>query len=49
MIIKSYFGIKPCCDCGKVGCYTVIKKMEGGENEKLKMLRTGSRKNPERK
>lgn len=27
----------------------IIQKMEGGENEKLKMLRTGSRKNPERK
>ena len=25
MKIKTYFGIKPCCDCGKVGSYTVVK------------------------
>lgn len=23
--LVSYFGMKSCCDCGKVGNYTVIK------------------------
>lgn len=25
MIIKSYFGLKPCCDCGRTGNYTINK------------------------
>lgn len=25
MTIKSYFGLKPCCDCGRQGNYTVNK------------------------
>jgi len=25
MTITSYFGLKPCCDCGRTGNYTVNK------------------------
>lgn len=25
MTITSYFGLKPCCDCGRAGNYTVNK------------------------
>lgn len=25
MIITSYFGTKPCCDCGRTGNYTINK------------------------
>ena len=25
MTITSYFGTKPCCDCGRTGNYTIIK------------------------
>ena len=25
MTIISYFGLKPCCDCGRTGNYTVNK------------------------
>ena len=25
MTIVSYFGLKPCCDCGRTGNYTVNK------------------------
>lgn len=25
MTIKSYFGLKPCCDCGRTGNYIINK------------------------
>lgn len=25
MTITSYFGLKPCCDCGRTGNYTINK------------------------